>query len=61
MWMHPCQVHLPMLTDAAQKLLLLVDEGTNWPYAYIRMNDAMAHMPLSSIGHIGVMTSHLPG
>ena len=60
MWMHPCQAHLPMVVDAAQKLLLLVDEGANWPYAYIRMNDAVAHMLLSSVGHIGVMTSDLP-
>ena len=58
--MHPCQVCLPTLADAAQKLLLLADEGTNWPYAYITMNDAMAHAPLSSVGHIGVMTGDLP-
>ena len=58
--MHPHQAHLPMLADAAQKLLLLADEDSNWPYAYIRMNDAMIHAPLSSIGHIGVMTSDLP-
>ena len=50
--MHPCQAHLPMLADAAQKILLLADEGANWPYAYIRMNDAMAHTPLSSVGHM---------
>ena len=58
--MHPCQVCLPTLADVAQKLLLLADEGANWPYAYIRMNDAMAHMLLSSKGHIGIMTSDLP-
>ena len=59
-WMHPCQAHLPTLMDADWKLLLLADEGTNRPYAYIRMNDAMAHMSLSSIGHIGIMTGNLP-
>ena len=59
-WMHTCQACLPTLADAAQKLLLLVDEGTNWPYPYIRMNDAMAHMPLSSVGHIDVMTGDPP-
>ena len=59
-WMHPHQVCLPTLADVAQKLLLLADEGVDWPYAYIRMNDAMAHMPLSSEGYIGLMTSGLP-
>ena len=38
----------------------IVDEHADWPYAYIRMNDAMTHMLLSSVGHIGVMTSDLP-
>ena len=50
----------PTLIDAAQKLLLLADEGADWPYAYIRMNDAMAQMLLSSIGHIGIMAGDLP-
>ena len=59
-WMHPCQVCLPTLADAAPKLLLLVDEGANWPYAYLRMNDTMEHMLLSSTGHIGITTSDLP-
>ena len=37
-----------------------MDEGTNWPYAYARMNDAMVHAPLSSGVHIGIMASGLP-
>ena len=60
MWMHPHQVHLPTLVDVMKKLLLLLDEGAHWPYAYIRMNDAMAHMLLSSVWHIGTMTGDLP-
>ena len=58
--MHPHKVHLPTLVDLAQKLLLLADEGANWPYAYTRMNDTMAYAPLSSEQHIGIMTSDLP-
>ena len=42
MWMQTHQVCLPTLEEVAQKLWLLADEGTNWPYAYIRMNEAMA-------------------
>ena len=38
----------------------LPDEGANWPHAYIRINNAMAHMSLSSVGYIGIMTSDLP-
>ena len=60
MWMHPHQVHLPTLEEAGQKLLLLADEGTNWPYAYVRMNNAMAHSLLSSEGHISTLPSGLP-
>ena len=56
----PQKVCLPTLVDVDQKLLLLTDEGADWPYAYIRMNDAMAHALLSSKGHIGVMTGDLP-
>ena len=59
-WMHPQQVCLPTLVDAAQKLMLLANEGINWPYAYARMNDDMAHTPLSNEGDIGVMTGSLP-
>ena len=61
-----CHVDAPLpgppshLADVAQKLLLLVDEGANCPYAYARMNDAMAHTLLSSKGHIGIMTADLP-
>ena len=51
MWKHAHQAHLPMLADAGRMLLLLADEGADWPYAYIRMNDAVAHTPLSSVGH----------
>ena len=60
MWVHPCQVHLATLVEAAQKLMLLADKGANWPYAYAWMNDSMAHVPLSSEGHIGIMTDGLP-
>ena len=58
--MHPHQACLPTLVDVAQKLLLLADEGADWSYAYIRMNDAVAHMPLSSERHIAIMSSDLP-
>ena len=60
MWAHPCQACLPTLVDAAQKLMLLANKGPSWPYAYMQMNDAMAHTPLSSEGHIGIMTDGIP-
>ena len=55
-WVHSHQAHLPTLAEAVQKLMLLASEGTNWPYAYTWMNDAMAHTPLYSEGHIGIKT-----
>ena len=60
MRVHPCQACQPILMEVTQKLMLLADEGTNWPYAYAWMNDAVAHVPLSSEGHIGIMTEGLP-
>ena len=60
MWTHSHQIHPLSLVDVAWKLLLLADEGADWPYAYIRMNDSMAHALLSSVGHIGIMTGDLP-
>ena len=60
MWVHPCQAHLPTLADATWKLMLLADEGPNWPYAYVQMNDTVAHVPLSSEGHIGILTDGIP-
>ena len=59
-WTHPHKVCLPTLEEVAQKLLLLADEGTNWPYAYVRMNDTMAYSLLSSVGYISTLTSGLP-
>ena len=59
-WVHPCQAGLPTLREAVQRLMFLADEGLNWPYAYAQMNDAMAQTPLSSKGHIGVMTNGMP-
>ena len=40
--------------------MLLDDEGPNWPYACTQMNDTMAHVPLSSEGHICIMTDGIP-
>ena len=40
--------------------MMLADKSPNWPYAYVQMNNTMAHTPLSSEGPIGVMTDGLP-
>ena len=60
MWVHPHQAHLPTLGEPAWKLILLADKGPNWPYAYAWMNDAVAHAPLSSERHPGIMTDGIP-
>ena len=56
MWVHPQQGHLPTLVEAAWKLMILVDSGPDWLYAFICINDSMLHVPLSDKGHIGTKT-----
>ena len=60
MWVHPHQACLPTLADATWNLMLLANEGPNWQYAYVQMNDAMANVPLPSEVHIGIMTDGIP-
>ena len=55
MSVHPCQDHLFTLVKAAQKLMLLADNSSDWPYAFICMNNSMLHVPLFDKGHIGAM------
>ena len=50
MWAHPHQACLASLVEVAQCLFLLADEGLDWPYAFIQMNDAILHVLLSSEG-----------
>ena len=57
---HPFQAHYHNLEEVAHKLVLLVDEGPDCPYASVQMNDTMTHVPLSSEGHIGTMTDGMP-
>ena len=56
MWAHLHQAHLCTLEEVACKLLYLVDNGPDWPYTFVWMNDTMSHVPLSSEGHVGAMT-----
>ena len=55
-WIHPCQGHLSTLAKAACKLMLLADDGPDWPYTFAHMSDTALLMPLSDNGHIGTMT-----
>ena len=60
MWAHPHQAHLASLVEASQCLVLLADEGPDWPYAFIQINNAMLHAMLSSKGHLGILTEGKP-
>ena len=55
-WAHPCQGCLSTLVEAAQKLMLLADNGPDWPYTFVHMSDTVLHVPLSGNRHIGAMT-----
>ena len=55
-WVHSHQGHLTTLVEAAQKLMLQVDDGPDWPYALIHRRNTMLHTPLSNNRHISAMT-----
>ena len=38
-WVHPHQAHLHTLEEAVHKLLLLTDDGPDWLYAFVQMNN----------------------
>ena len=54
-WAHPNQGHLSTLMEAAQKLMLLADDGPDWPYAFVCMSNTMLEVSLSNNGHINAM------
>ena len=60
MWAHHHQAHLASLVQVAQCLILLADEGLDWSYTFIWMNDAVLHVLLSSEGHHGILTEGEP-
>ena len=47
MWVHPYQIHLASLAEATQCLVLVAEEGPDWPYTFVHMNDAVLHVLLS--------------
>ena len=55
-WAHPHQGCLTTLAEVACRLTLLMDNGPDWPYAFIHMSSTTHHMPLSDAGHLGAMT-----
>ena len=58
-WAHPHQCCLDTLVEVAHTLVLLVDDGPNWPYAFICMSSTTHHAPLLDAGHLGTMTDGL--
>ena len=60
MWAHPHQICLVSLVEVTWCLVLLDDEGPDWPYTFVWMNNTVLHMPLSSEGHLGVLTEGKP-
>ena len=55
-WAHPCQFHLTTLVEVAHKLPLLINDGPDWPYAFICQRSTTQHVPLLDAGHLGAMT-----
>ena len=59
-WAHPHQAHFPTLPEVDCKLVLLADISEDWPYAFMWLNDTVARVPLSDVGHISAMTDGMP-
>ena len=59
-WAHPYQAHFPTLPEVAHKLVLLADISKDWPYAFVWLNDAVAHAPLSDEEHVSIMMDGMP-
>ena len=51
---------LPLSKEAGHKLVLLVDKSMDWAYAFVQLNDALSHIPLSNEGHVSAMTYCAP-
>ena len=59
-WAHLHLACFPTLPEVAHKLVLLADINKDWPYAFIQLNDDVAHVPLSHEGHISAMMDAMP-
>ena len=60
-WTHPCQACYHTLEVVACKLALLVGESMDWVYAFIWLNNALSHVPLSGKGHVSTMMDGVHG
>ena len=59
-WTHPCQAHLPSLDEVARKLVLLINTGEDWAYAFTQLNEDSQQIPLSTAGHSSTMIDGTP-
>ena len=59
-WVHPHQTCLASPVEVAQCLVLQANEGPNWLYAFILMNDTILHALLSRKGHLGILMEGKP-
>ena len=59
-WAHPHQACFLTLEGVAHKLVLLADDNRDWLYAFLWLNNAISHAPLSNEVHISAMTDDMP-
>ena len=59
-WVHLQQACHHSLGEAAHKLTLLIDIGTNLVYTFAWLNEGALHTPLSSEGHMSAMIYFMP-
>ena len=60
LWAHPHQTCYHTQEVVAHKLMLLVVESEDWVHAFVWLNEALSHAPLSSEGHLSAMMDGVP-
>ena len=54
-WVHPNQVRVPFIEEAAESLTAYTSSGVNWPYALAQLCEDPHHAPLPKNKHLGVL------
>ena len=57
---HPNQILLPSLEEAAKKLTLLISMKEDWYYTLVWVSEDVQHLPLSDARHISVLVGRTP-
>ena len=54
-WVHPNQVMVPTIEEAAESLTAYTSSGVDWPYALAQLCEDPHHAPLPKNKHLGIL------